>query len=46
MAKRGHTQEEILRVLREAESGWRSAASTALASSRSIRGGRSTPALG
>jgi len=46
MAKRGHTQEEILRVLREAESGWRSAASTALASSRSICGRRSTPAFG
>jgi len=34
MAKRGHTQEEILRVLREAESGWRSAASAALAISQ------------
>ena len=46
MAKRGHTEGEILRVLREAESRWRSAASTALASSRSICGRRSTPALG
>ena len=34
MAKRGHTQEEILRILREAESGWRSAACAALAISQ------------
>lgn len=48
MAKRGHTEEEILRILREAESGSTvvEICRTALASSRSICGRRSMPAWG
>ena len=43
MTKRGHGEEEMLRLLREGESGDRSAVSTASVNKHSIGGRKSTP---